>query len=197
MSKLLFVAFPVSEKWSEVFMKYQESRKGDEFSKWTTKENLHMTLVFLGAVEEDLIPEITDALSEIASIQRPFSLEFKGVEYGPEGKTPSMIWARFRDDINYGVLAGRAMEELSYILGKLETLKPIPHVTLARFNKEAKPKVLPELGSAGHERESMEVAQMCLMESKMTQSGSTYNTLQVFDFGVVGADVEIDVAEDL
>jgi len=182
MSKLLFVAFPISEKWSDVYMKYQESHTGDDFSKWTTKENLHMTLVFLGAVEEDLIPEITDALSEIASIQRPFSLEFKGVEYGPEGKSPSMIWARWKDDINYGVLAGRAIEELSYILGKLETLKPIPHVTLARFNKEAKPKVLPELRSVGHERESMEITQMCLMESKMTQTGSTYNTLTTFRF---------------
>lgn len=183
MSKLLFVAFPVNEEWSNVFIDYQRECVNHELFKWTTKENLHMTLVFLGAVEEDLIPEIQDALSEIAAIQQPFKLELKGIEYGPEGKTPSMIWARFNNDINFGVLCGRATEELAYILGKIETLTPMPHITLARFNKDAqKPKILPNLKNSGHEREYIEIGQMCLMESKMTQSGSTYNTLATFNF---------------
>ena len=184
MSKLLFVAFPISEKWAELFLGERETYVGEEF-KWTTKGNLHMTLAFLGAVEEDLIPEIKDALLEIASIQKPFDLEWQGVEYGPEGKTPSMIWARFKDHISYGVLASRVIEEISYILGKVETLKPIPHVTLARLNKDApKPKQFPELREAGviGREEIMNINSMCLMESRMTQDGSTYNTLATFDF---------------
>ncbi len=187
MSKLLFIAFPISKKWSTVFHAYRRACVGDELFKWATDENLHMTLVFLGAVDEELIPEIGDALSEIAAIQQPLLLEFKGVEYGPEGKTPSMVWARFKDNIHYGVLAGRVTEELSYILGRIEALTPMPHVTLARFDKNMqKPKQLTELKDVGHRGEIMEVNQMCLIESKMTQSGSTYNTLATFNFISVG-----------
>lgn len=185
MSKLLFVAFPVREEWSKVLIGYQQEYAGNELFKWTTKENLHMTLVFLGAVEEDLIPEIQDALSEIAAIQQSFKLELKGIEYGPEDKTPSMIWARFKDDINFGVLSSRSIEELTYILGKIETLTPMPHITLSRFNKDvSKPKILPNLKNSGHEGEYMKIDQMYLMESKMTQAGSTYNTISTFKFSV-------------
>ncbi len=183
MSKILFVAFTIPKKWNDVFANYRELHTADKLFKWTTEENLHMTLVFLGAVEEDIIPEISDALSDIASIQQPFSLQPKRIEYGPEGKTPSMIWARFKDNVDYDTLTARAIEELTFVLGKLDTLKPIPHVTLARLNKDVeKPKILPDLQNTGNKEGSIEVAQMHLMESKMSQVGTTYNILATFNF---------------
>ena len=183
MSKILFVAFTIPKKWNDACVNYRVLYADDKLFKWTTEDNLHITLVFLGAVEEDIVPEISDALSDIASIQQPFSLQLKQVEYGPEGKTPSMIWARFKDNVDYDTLAARTIEELTFVLGKLETLKPIPHVTLARLNKDMeKPKTLPYLENSPNGEEVMEVTQMLLMESKTSQSGSTYKTLATFDF---------------
>ncbi len=182
MKKRLFVALPVEGNYSEVLKKFTEQYGQFSWLRSTKEDDLHMTVLFLGEVEEDIIPEIHDALTEIATIQHPFTVKFDTLMYAPLGRKFSMIWAKFTDDLQYGILAGRVREELEYILGTIPSMEPIAHVTLARFSKEApNQKSLPKL-------EQLKISEpfVCnkfhLFESKMTPTGNYYKILETFPF---------------
>ncbi|PIR91382.1 hypothetical protein COU02_00430, partial [bacterium (Candidatus Gribaldobacteria) CG10_big_fil_rev_8_21_14_0_10_37_46] len=61
--------------------------------RWIKKDNLHITLLFLGFLKEEDIPQICQIVKEISKIQTIFSLEFKKVLYGPPNKIPPrLVW---------------------------------------------------------------------------------------------------------
>ena len=143
-----------------------------------------MTLFFLGNVDEELIPEIEDALSDIASIQNNFTLTLNKICYAPEGERPNMIWAKLGDDMQFKILAGRVREELTYILGSTEEPEQVAHITLARFNKHTTtPKELDPLAPSLHVGKKIAVSEMKLIESKMTKTGSVLAEISSFTFG--------------
>ncbi len=185
MQKRLFISLPVDDSWKKIF---EESLKDIAASEWlriTPSNDLHVTLFFLGNVEEELIPEIEDALTDIASIQNDFTLSLNKIHLAPEGERPTMIWARLGDDMQFKILAGRAREELAYILGSTEEPEQIAHVTLARFNKQAAaPKELAPIIKSGHEGKKLQVSSMKLVESKMTKNGAVLVEISTFTFGM-------------
>ncbi|MDZ4231762.1 MAG: RNA 2',3'-cyclic phosphodiesterase, partial [Candidatus Pacearchaeota archaeon] len=61
-------------------------------AKWTRKENLHITLQFLGNASEENIGRISESLKKIAQKHAPFHLTTEAVAYGPSRKNPRMIW---------------------------------------------------------------------------------------------------------
>ena len=144
-----------------------------------------MTLFFLGNVDEELIPEIEDALTDIASIQNNFTLTLNKICYAPEGESrPTMIWAKLGDDMQFKILAGRVREELTYILGSTEEPEQVAHITLARFNKHAStPKELDPLAPSIYIGKKIAISEMKLIESKMTKTGSVLAEISSFTFG--------------
>jgi 2'-5' RNA ligase len=145
-------------------------------------------VLFLGDVKDELVPEIEDALADIASIQHTFALQIEKIMYAPEAQRPSMVWARFKDNKQFIHLVSQVKEELYYILGDTDDKAAIPHITIARFNKKiAAPKVLPDLLQVAREEGIMPVTKMLLMQSKLptahkSESGPTYNVLGEFSF---------------
>jgi 2'-5' RNA ligase len=186
MSKRLFVALPIEGILLQLLSEYPAKQGQLSFLKWEPSEHLHTTVLFLSEVKDELVPEIEDALSDIAAIQQAFVLEVEKIIYAPEWQRPSMVWARLKNHKQFTLLVSRVKEELYYILGDTDSKEVIPHITLARFNKkEATPKVLPNLTQIERGVGSMPVTKMTLMESKLptahkSESGPTYKVLKEF-----------------
>jgi 2'-5' RNA ligase len=68
--------FSYSEKWAELP------------AKWTDKNNLHITLEFLGALTDEEIGEVCVIVKEVAERHSCFSLSINQVLYGPPKKMP-------------------------------------------------------------------------------------------------------------
>jgi|UniRef100_A0A7J3SKG2 2'-5' RNA ligase len=95
-------------------------------------ENLHITLAFIGEIEDDHVETVKSAIGEISG--KPIMAEFVGVGAFPTVSSPRVIWA--------GVKKGS--EEISQLQRKVELLLKtyrihfekernfIPHLTLAR-----------------------------------------------------------------
>ena len=183
MQKRLFISIPVDDNWKKIF---EDSLKGfisNENFRITPSGDLHITIFFLGSVDEELIPEIEDALRDIATIQNDFTLTLNKLCYMPEGERPTMIWAKLGDDMQFKILASRIREELTYILGSTEEPEQIAHVTLARLNKQAvTPKELITLEMTGNEGKKIPVSEMRLVESKMTKTGGVQVEISTFPF---------------
>ncbi|MEK9151087.1 MAG: RNA 2',3'-cyclic phosphodiesterase [Patescibacteria group bacterium] len=99
----------------------------------TAEENLHVTLFFLGFVQEEQIPEMCAKVGEVCKRIESFELVFNGMRFADNEESPKMIW-----------LAGEANDDLRRLIEAIEkefssfiTEKKVyrPHVTLAKIKK--------------------------------------------------------------
>ena len=117
----------------ELFTPYHpdEGRTGSGPARWTTPDNLHITLVFLDNTAEKELQEVQKIVRKVAANHKTFSFSLSQVVYGPTEKQTRMIWAKgipskellsLQKDL---VKALRNQEEHPYSL----------HITLARLKE--------------------------------------------------------------
>lgn len=99
-------------------------------ARWAPVANLHLTLRFIGEVNETVGNDIDDVLSELRS--PALQLRLKGVgEFG--GRDPHALWAGVVPNEALMRLAAKIESALQRLGLPAETRKYMPHVTLARL----------------------------------------------------------------
>src|SRR3989338_8988715 len=63
---------------------------------WTSKENLHFTLVFLGNTSDKELEEVVRRAKEVGEKHKKFSITLLRIQYGASRNVPRMIWATGR-----------------------------------------------------------------------------------------------------
>jgi 2'-5' RNA ligase len=100
---------------------------------WTKVENLHLTLQFLGYIEEAVIEKIKSALQSVAAQHPPFEVLVRGAGAFPNENRPRVIWVGCDDlEGRLKALAGAvqaAMEPLGF---QPEHREFSAHLTLGR-----------------------------------------------------------------
>ncbi|MDX1646722.1 MAG: RNA 2',3'-cyclic phosphodiesterase [Longimicrobiales bacterium] len=145
--------------------------------RWVDPGNLHVTLKFLGQVRRDLIPQIAEIMSRVASSTKAFSTQIGGFGAFPTVRRPRVIWV--------GVTATPELrclkQDLEWALGDLgfdvETRAFHPHVTLGRARRRHGAGVFRGLDRrfAGIDFEDdLRVHTLDLMESRLSSGGSSY-----------------------
>lgn len=157
--------------------------------KWIKKDNLHITLLFIGSVRDEEIPEICQIVKEIVQTQKPFSLKFKRVCYGPPDKIPPrLIWLELEKNIEAAEIAEKLKQTMSEkgILRRFENRQFSPHITLGRIKawqwKRIEPEERPEI-----EKEislNFEVSSIEVMESALKRTGAEYTILVSASFAI-------------
>jgi 2'-5' RNA ligase len=108
-------------------------------ARWIEPEDLHITLRFIGEVDEDVANDIDSVLSGIHVA--PFEIALSGIgEFG--GKDPHMIWVGVAKSEPLMTLAKKIENVLQRIGLEPETRKYTPHVTLARLRDAPQTKVI-------------------------------------------------------
>lgn len=103
--------------------------------KWVPAENLHVTLEFIGKLDEEAVPEVLNALELACEPIGPFMLSVNDIVPKPGGSHPRMLWARFADGVEQSKrLEAGIADALSEAIGLEPERRPYtPHVTLVRF----------------------------------------------------------------
>ena len=131
-TKRIFVAIPLSEAIKdELEATIPDTRTRD--LRWTSRENLHFTLCFVGDREEEELEEIYQKVIQLASERYPFQMRFKGFKTMYKNRKPSMVWAVFRESDSYDEFSA----DFSKLLDSNSLNEPIPHVTLGRIRNNA------------------------------------------------------------
>jgi len=156
---------------------------GVKVVRWLKKDNLHLTLLFIGSVQDEEIPKISQIVKNIAQTQKPFSLRFEKVCYGPpKTMPPRLIWLELEKKPELLELAETLKKEIgeSGILRKIEKREFSPHITLGRIRtwewRKIEPEERPEI-----EKEldlDFEVKSIEIMESKLKRTGAEYSVLE-------------------
>lgn len=123
----LFTAVEIPES---VRLRLSLLQGGVPGARWSPPENLHLTLRFIGDVDEAMANDVDDALSTLRS--PAFNLTLKGVgEFG--GSEAHALWAGVAPCPGLNHLVAKIERGLQRIGRPAETRKYAPHVTLAHL----------------------------------------------------------------
>lgn len=151
--------------------------------KWVTRESMHLTLKFLGEIDEMKEAQVEDLLEGISARQAAFPLACRGTgSFPPGSRSPRVLWV--------GVQAGPALASLQEEiesggerLGFERESRPFhPHLTLGRVKSSSGiARVLREFEEAkGTSFGEMTVRSVVFFQSRLRPSGAEYKVLREF-----------------
>jgi 2'-5' RNA ligase len=177
----IFIAINLPEDIKRELGSYAE--KWPELpAKWTSKDNLHITLEFLGDLTDQELADVCAIAGEAAKRHKSFSITLNKVLYGPPKKIPPrMVWANGEKTDGLADLKQDLQESLvKKINFRPEARGSSPHITLARIKewewKKIEPEERPEVNEdidLAFTVESIEV-----MESELKRGGPQYTILE-------------------
>ena len=102
--------------------------------KWVRPENCHLTLKFLGEVEESLVAKIEKNVSVAASSHVPFELELSSPGVFPNPRFPRVLWIGLKGETGKLKQLRNGLETALEPLGfEPEKKGFVPHVTVGRI----------------------------------------------------------------
>lgn len=148
--------------------------------KWIPEGNFHVTLKFLGYVEQTRVDAVSGALQSAVEGLAPFDVELAGVGAFPRISSPSVVWV--------GVSSGG--EELKSLAERVESAlegigftreeRPFSgHITLGRVKSPRNRDRLRDLIGELRERKvgSFKVESVSLMRSDLRPTGPIYTRI--------------------
>lgn len=147
---------------------------------WVAPANLHLTLKFLGDVEEARTETITTALAGAAARAAAFEMVVRGLGAFPSATRPRVIWAGVATDPGSLPSLARAVEEVLAAGGFPAEARPFSgHVTLGRVRMPRRDPALGEVltGAEGEVFGAFRVERISLMRSDLSPGGSRYTEL--------------------
>lgn len=138
------IPLPIREKLSDVGH-HLKNRVQPPAKRWLYRDDYHITLQFLGNMDDDYLSMVSDCLEEYASTVEPFKLEITRPILFPSLRHPVVIACPIRPNL----LLDRAATTVSRLMtqfGFQEISLPYRgHITLARIHSQHPPRV-PFLG---------------------------------------------------
>jgi 2'-5' RNA ligase len=96
----LFVALPLPAHVKDAIGRAQEELRSAlpaPRARWTRREQLHVTLRFLGNVDAQLAGELTGTVARACARFGPLQLSARGLGMFPNPRRPRVIWVRVAD----------------------------------------------------------------------------------------------------
>jgi len=180
-----FIAIDIGEDVKMALSALQGELKGCNADiRWVRPENIHLTLKFLGNVEEGMLDLIKASLGDICSRYSRFKLEARGMGLFPDRRRPRVLWVDIGGD---GSLKGlqHDIEEAMVAIGfKEEDRGFTPHLTIGRLRSRTGFKMLYDKMQSYMDKHFgvFDVRSIFLMESILRPSGAEYR--RVAEFGL-------------
>ncbi len=183
-----FVAVKAGEAVRRKLAEVQAAlRRADADVRWVDEENLHLTLKFLGEIEEEEAGRLAGLLKEESARWPRMELEYAGVGNFPEHGAPRIVWAGCTGDVaRLAGLAG-AVERAAEKIGVPREGRPfVAHLTLGRVKSARNAKRL--LAAIEAQRRvpvgKDAVAEFVLFRSTLTPEGPVYEPVEAFPLGL-------------
>lgn len=105
--------------------------------KWVPSDGIHLTLKFLGEVDEGRLAKLGDALVDAVAGARAISLVVRGAGAFPDARRPRVFWAGVEPDPAIELLQDRVERVFAPLGFPTEARAFRPHLTLGRAGKGA------------------------------------------------------------
>jgi 2'-5' RNA ligase len=145
---------------------------------WVAPQNMHLTLRFLGEVDEERAAQLSRSIAQPFETA-PFELALGGLGLFPPAGRPRVLWIGVSEGAAQVAEVYREVERRLDLLGFEREERPFrAHLTLARFREPASIEVRTLVGQGmGAEAGRCLVRDVVLYESRLSPKGPTYNAL--------------------
>lgn len=175
-----FLATPVTEALATALLESVDASRDDlPPLRVTARENLHLTLVFLGNLtEQELDSTVIPRVSTIVEQAVPGRVYFRQVAGFPSRQQPRHLVLE-----GYGSPSAEALQEslrqgLQELTGKQERRTWRPHITLGRLRDNGDADITPTPWQA-----ELPIGEVCLYESQTTIHGPVYRVRHRWNLG--------------
>jgi 2'-5' RNA ligase len=183
MPRRIFIAINLPEDTKEKLIDFEKNWPQLPI-RWVAAENIHLTLLFLGYLNENQLLDTLKTAEKIASLYFSFSLNFEKICYGPpDKKPPRMVWLKTKKNPELLALQKDLEKNLFYLPSfqykQKENREYSPHITLGRIKQwefrrlepEERPEIDKEISL------SFPVNSVEIMESRLKREGAEYTIL--------------------
>jgi 2'-5' RNA ligase len=191
----LFIALPLPEAVKVSIEQSQTrlcSRISEQSVRWTTREQFHLTLKFLGAVPSERVDALVRSVADVMNGFQPSTLCATGIGFFPNARRPRVIWVGVRDEQGFLAKLQRKIEEAT---GDFTDEEPqekfIGHVTLGRAKEigrreaEAFSKIAAELAETTFGMWTADRVE--IMRSQLSPKGAAHTCLAAIPLGIQSA----------
>ncbi|SDQ41619.1 RNA 2',3'-cyclic phosphodiesterase [Virgibacillus salinus] len=127
-----FIAIPLKERHKEYYSKWQFDLKEElPYKQWANKEDLHITLKFLGSVESNKLNQLLNYLNVLEKTNE-FKIATGSLGFFGNPKKPRVLWVGV-DKTSALAALHHDVEDVSVSAGFEKDSRPFsPHITLAK-----------------------------------------------------------------
>lgn len=149
--------------------------------KWENHNKFHLTLRFLGDVEEFLLKDISRELDTIHTGFDTIKMTSAGIGFFPNQKFPNVVYIDLAEEGNNSEMLvnmlDAALDKYNFKADK----KFIPHVTIGRFKRDRRSRMDKNFSIIV---ETVEIIfkSFYLMKSSLKPSGSVYEVIKEYKF---------------
>ena len=134
-----FIAVEIDSPAREVMLRLLKQLASElNGVRWTQPDQLHLTLKFVGDIDNRSLPEVCNQMRAACAGVDAFSASLKGLGAFPKQKPPRVLWVGFEEGVEQLKLINQRLETLLAGVGvPSEGRSYAPHLTLGRINRGA------------------------------------------------------------
>lgn len=95
-------------------------------------EDLHITLLYLGAVESDLLKQLLSQLDSLSQKFLPIDITLNGVSIFGNPLTPRVVYTAIEEQLSLQLLQKAVLEKCLELFLQVDKKPFVPHITLAK-----------------------------------------------------------------
>ena len=171
-----FIAIEIPETLRQKIAAVQDELKKEKGRvSWTKPGKIHLTLKFLGDVEENRIWDVSEAVKKGVGPIKSFNFEVKNLGAFPNIRRPRVLWVGIENPTNQLTkLAQNIEDELNKIGYPKEKLKFSPHLTIGRVKSALNERFIYRIKNMNFEGVEVEVKEILVMKSDLKPTGAIY-----------------------
>jgi 2'-5' RNA ligase len=144
--------------------------------KWEKYDKFHVTLKFLGSVDDSRVPGIASITGGLVRSYAPFETAISGVGGFPNMRNPRILYIGLSENQELSSFQSRIEESLVPLGFPREARRFIPHVTIGRVKSKLRIKEpLPQ-----PEPCNFSISEIGVIKSETRRDGSVYTPLNIF-----------------
>ncbi len=176
-----FIAINLPESVKEILTGLQQElgQCGADI-RWVRPENIHLTLKFLGDVNDQVVGDIVKILELAGKEHSAFDFDIFGTGVFPNMKSPRVLWVGLKTEECFESLHKMIEKGVASLGFKAEKRRFFPHLTLGRFrSSRGKSSLIEKIRLFEKNRfGSFNIESVCLMQSILKPAGAEYTIMK-------------------
>ena len=177
----LFISIKIPAEVKENLLNVcYELSESSQLFKWEKPEKIHLTLKFIGEVEEELVSSIA---KEIAFVEEYNSFNFNVTKFGffYRNGLPRILWSGLQTDESIHSLVEKLNDRLSILSIPVERRKFKPHLTMLRLKKNPGEKFILKFEEYSFDNWNFNSSEISFIKSELFPTGARYTDIKKYN----------------